>query len=91
MNTLSLIQSELAALPANLQVEVLDSVQFVKQRRGLSSVAAGATSTAPDAGDSPFFQALTEVGFVGCIETNEQLSTHYKQQLDFSAKVGVQP
>lgn len=91
MNTLSLIQSELAALPANLQVEVLDFVKFVKQRRGLPSIASGDTSAASDAGDSPFFQALTEVGFVGCIETDEQLSTHYKQQLDFSAKAGVQP
>ncbi|MDD4943915.1 MAG: addiction module protein [Rhodoferax sp.] len=33
MNTLSQIQSEVAALPVNLQGEVLDFVQFVKQRR----------------------------------------------------------
>jgi len=94
MNTLSQIQSELAALPANLQVEVLDFVQFVKQRRGLSRVvpeAPSTTSASSDTVDSPFFRALTEAGVVGCIDTDDQLSTRYKSQLDFSAKVGAQP
>lgn len=66
MNTLSQIQSELTALPANLQAEVLE-------------------------GDSPFFRTLTEAGFVGCIETDEQLSTRYKGQIDFSDKAGTKP
>ena len=91
MNTLSQIQFEVAALPVNLQAEVLDFVQFVKQRRGLPQAALEAASDSADMGDSPFFRALTEAGFVGCINTDEQLATHYKSQLDFSAKVGVQP
>ncbi len=91
MNTLSQIQSELAALPANLQAEVLDFVQFVKQRRGLSPVVPEVTLATSESSDSPFFKALTDAGFVGCIDTDEQLSTRYKSQLDFSAKVGVQP
>lgn len=91
MNTLSQIQSELTALPANLQAEVLDFVQFVKQRRGLPQAAPEAASDSTDSGDSPFFRALTEAGFVGCIDTDEQLSTRYKGQLDFSDKVGVKP
>lgn len=90
MNTLSQIESEMAALPLNLRTEVLDFVQFVKQRHGLPRAPVVASVTL-DQGDSPFFRALTEAGFVGCIETNEQLSTNYKSQLDFSAKVGVQP
>lgn len=91
MNTLSQIQSELAALPVNLQAEVLDFVQFVKQRRGLPRVVPEVLSDSAGTGDSPFFRALTEAGFVGCIETNEQLSIQYKSQLDFSAKLGTQP
>lgn len=94
MNTLSQIQSEVAALPVNLQAEVLDFVQFVKQRRGLPTAlpeATRATSAAPDSADSPFFRALTEAGVVGCIDTDDQMSTRFKSQIDFSAKVGVQP
>lgn len=90
MNTLRQIESEMAALPVNLQAEVLDFVQFVKQRHGLQR-ASIAVSTLPVSGHSPFFQALTEAGFVGCIETNEQLSTHYKSQLNFSDKAGSHP
>lgn len=91
MNTLSQIQSEVAALPVNLQGEVLDFVQFVKLRRGLPQAAPEAASDSEDTGDTAFFRALTETGFVGCINTDEQLATYYKSQLDFSAKVGVQP
>lgn len=90
MNTLSQIQSEVAALPVNLQGEVLDFVQFVKLRRGVSQAAPEEASASADTADAPFFRALTEAGFVGCINTGEQLSTRYKSQLDFSAKVGVQ-
>lgn len=91
MNTLSQIQFEVAALPVNLQAEVLDFVQFVKQRRGLPQAVPEAASDSADSGDSPFFRALTEAGFVGCIETDEQLSTRYKNQFDFSAKAGTKP
>ena len=98
MSILSKIESEVAALPPNLRAEVLDFVQFVKQRHGLPSSPASPASSAssastlpaaaPDAGDSPLYQALTASGFVGCIESTEQLATHYKSALDFSAKGG---
>lgn len=39
---------------------------------------------------SPLYKALEEAGFVGCIETDEQLSTTYKQKLDFARKYGKQ-
>ncbi len=90
MTTLSNIQSEIAALPPNLRAEVLDFVQFVKQRHGLPTAPAAVAGPA-ETGDSPFFQALEAVGFVGCIETDEQLSTTYKSRLDFSGKCGTQP
>ena len=89
MNTLKMIQNEIATLPLNLRAQVLDFVQFVKQRHGLPQAPAVAP-VAPDSGDSPFFLALTDAGFVGCVETTAQLSTNYKSQLDFSAKAGSQ-
>jgi hypothetical protein len=89
MTTPNKIESEIAALPPHLQAEVLDFVQFVKQRHGISNIAI-ADGNLQSGGDSPFFRALSAAGFVGCIETNEQLSTSYKRHIDFSAKVGVQ-
>ena len=88
MSTPTTIENEIATLPLNLRAEALDSVQFVKKRHGLPSVSTVASAT-PDTSDSPFFQALTAVGFVGCIETNEQLATSYKGQIDFSSKTGT--
>lgn len=90
MNTLSQIQSELASLPVNLQAEVLDFVQFVKHRRGLPRSMPELAAACADPDDSPLFRALTQAGVVGCVETSDQLSTHYKSQLDFSAKAGTQ-
>jgi hypothetical protein len=90
MSTLSQIESEIAALPLNLRAEVLDFVQFVKQRHGLPR-APVAPASAADTGDSPFYRAMKDAGFIGCIETDEQLSTTYKNQLDFSTKTGARP
>lgn len=74
MTTLNKIESEFAALPPHLQAEVLDFVQFLKHRHGISKIAV-ADSNLQDGGDSPLFQALSDAGLVGCINTNEQLST----------------
>jgi len=89
MTTANKIESEISDLPPHLQTEVLDFVRFVKQRHGIFQMSI-ADGNAQSGGDSPFFQALSEAGFVGCIETDEQLSTSYKKHIDFSAKVGVQ-
>lgn len=35
---------------------------------------------------SPLFQAFDSAGLIGCIATDEELSTAYKQKLDFSNK-----
>lgn len=89
MTTPNKIESEISALPPHLQAEVLDFVQFVKQRHGIAKGPV-ADSNLQSGGDSPLFQALSDAGLVGCIETDEQLSTSYKRHIDFSAKVGVQ-
>ena len=73
MSTLSKIESEVASLPPHLRAEVLDFVQFVKQRHGLPPMPEAAES-ASDQVDSPLFMALEAAGFVGCIGTDEQLA-----------------
>jgi hypothetical protein len=35
------------------------------------------------------YQMVEQVGLIGCIETNEQLSMNYKDKLDFSSKHGI--
>jgi hypothetical protein len=84
MQTLKTIQTDIEALPPHLQAEVLDFVAFVKNRHGYAS--APPVLPTGSAGDSPFFQALTQCGFVGCIESSEQLATTYKTALDFADK-----
>ena len=37
---------------------------------------------------SPIYQAFEKAGLIGCIETDDQLSTTYKEKLDFSMKHG---
>lgn len=87
MPTLTDLHTEISALPPNLRSEVLDFVQFVKQRHGLPT-APPADVSVSGTGDSPLFRALEAIGFVGGIESDEQLSTCYKQKLDFSGKCG---
>lgn len=90
MSILNSIESEIAALLPNLRTEVLDFVQFVKQRHGIPTAYPVDKTIGTDA--SAFFQALEKTGFIGCIETDEQLSTTYKKnKLDFSAKGGTLP
>lgn len=90
MTAISDIQSEIAALPPNLRAEALDFVQFVKRRHGLPTMLA-AVSSATESSDSSLFQALDAAGFIGCIKTDDQLSTTYKSRLDFSGKRGMRP
>ncbi len=40
---------------------------------------------------SPLYKALMKIGFIGCIDTDEQLSTRYKDEIDFSNKHGEKP
>ena len=86
MTALNDIQSEIAALPPNLRAEVLNFVRLVKARHALP---VASTMAASEAGDSALFQALEAAGFVGCVETDEQLSSTFKDRLDFSTKCGT--
>lgn len=90
MTTQRKIESEIAALPPNLQAEVLDFMKFVRQRHGLPLTPA-VVDTLPGTDDSALYRAMEEADLIGCIETNEQLSTTYKNRLDFSAKHSARP
>ena len=37
---------------------------------------------------SPIFQAFEAAGLIGCIATGEELSSTYKEKMDFANKVG---
>lgn len=54
------------------------------------AAAIDAALTLPSATDEPseLYQAMDAIGFIGCIATEEQLSSTYKQKLDFSHKCG---
>ena len=98
------ITTQLLMLPEQEQQEALDFIEFLhnKSKRQLSAInkyKSGATvlEDKPDnqtmATDektaSPIYQAFEQAGLIGCIETDEQLSTTYKEKLDFSFKHGV--
>lgn len=37
---------------------------------------------------SSLFEALDAIGFVGCIEDDEEMASDYKSRIDFSVKAG---
>jgi len=86
------------SLPESAAREVLDFVQFMEQRYGTVPIVhqmTGGTvsndsSVAKNADDavSPLYQALERIGFIGCVDTDEQWSVRYKDEIDFSHKCG---
>jgi hypothetical protein len=71
------------------------NILLERLQKPLSEVLATAIDAAlarplpPEADEpSPLYQALDAIGFIGCIETDEQLSSTYKEKLDFSNKCG---
>lgn len=45
-------------------------------------------SSKTESDTSPIYQAFEAAGLIGCISTGEELSTTYKEKMDFSNKVG---
>jgi len=66
--------------------EVIDFIDFLVQRQKKSE------DTQPDQeeddSDPPLLTYFEEAGLVGCISTDEQLSTTYKEKIDYSFKHG---
>lgn len=69
------------SIPKNIESEIAGLPTAVRER--------AAASTTIDTDDSALYQALMAAGFIGCINSNEQLATTYKSQLDFSGKCGT--
>jgi hypothetical protein len=70
------------SLPEQAAREVLDFVQFMEQRYGTVPIvhqttggtASNDSTVAKNADDavSPLYQALERIGFIGCVDTDEQ-------------------
>lgn len=87
MNTEIDLHNEIRNLPPNMQKQVWDFIQFVKIRHGLPVTKKSDSSPTASSGSS-LFQELEQIGFVGCIASDAQLSQTYKTRLDFSNKCG---
>lgn len=98
------IATQLLMLPEQEQQEALDFIEFLhhKSKRELSTInkqKSGATVLEDKPGNqatttnektvSAIYHAFEQAGLIGCIETDEQLSTTYKEKLDFSFKHGA--
>lgn len=46
------------------------------------------TDTSIETESSPLYQAFNGAGLIGCIATDEELSTSYKDKIDFSNRTG---
>ena len=89
-----------STLPEQAQQEALDFVEFLQNKfskKSLNPIHETALATdwhrteeseawekQQEKNVSPIYQAFEQAGLIGCIETDEQLSTTYKEKLDFS-------
>lgn len=77
-------------LPEHAAQEALDFIQFLEQRYCKVPVLPEALpdSLIEGAGEeeSSLYKALMRIGFIGCIDADEQLSIRYKDEIDFSNK-----
>ncbi|MBK5940832.1 hypothetical protein [Halochromatium roseum] len=67
------------SLPPEKAREVLDFIDFIKDRPGVTE----AVSDRGAAKRRSLLEVFEEAGLIGCQETDKQLSTTYKAQLDF--------
>ncbi len=93
-------------LPEQAAREALDFIKFLEQRYKVASVASNAQENTnnlllitekamlndgPDPYISPLYMALESIGFIGCIDDDEELSGGYKEEIDFSHKCSGTP
>jgi hypothetical protein len=97
------ILTRLSTLPEQEQQEALDFIEFLQGKSARKLRNANYQNKTESFRDtsktqqkvidekdiSPIYQAVEQAGLIGCIETDEQLSTTHKQKLDFSFKHGV--
>ena len=78
------INSQFLMLPEQEQQKVIDFVlaqQTKYVRKRLKPI--NETSLLETQDVSPIYKAFEQAGLIGCIETDEQLSTTYKDKIDF--------
>ena len=88
-------------LPEQAAREALDFIEFLEQRYKIASVASNVpentnnllsvTEEAMLNDESypyitPLYKALESIGFIGCVDDDEELSCRYKEEIDFSHK-----
>ena len=93
-------------LPEQAAREALDFIEFLEQRYNVSSVVSNAPENTnilfSGTGEaklndestsyiSPLYKALEGIGFIGCVDADEELSSRYKEEIDFSHKSSDTP
>lgn len=73
MNLVETIYQKSLDLPPEKAQQVIDFIDFIKTRTPTPSAIS-------------LQSAFEEAGLIGCLETDEQLSTTYKDKLNFAAK-----
>ena len=88
-------------LPEQAAREALDFIEFLEQRYKTASTASNAPENTnnllsvtekamPNDEFDPYisqlYKALEGIGFIGCVDAEEELSSRYKEELDFPHK-----
>ena len=85
MNLADTIYQKSLELPVDKAREVIDFIEFLKTRPPL---VADLSEVKTVTSSASLLQLFDEPGLIGCIETDDQLATTYKEKLDFSHKHG---
>jgi hypothetical protein len=87
------INAQFLMLPEPEQQKVIDFV-LARQIKRLKKPSKPLNQTIPQTEDekelSPLYKAFEQAGFIGCMETDEQLSTTYKDKIDFASKYNIE-
>jgi hypothetical protein len=69
------VSAKFSKLPTREQQQVIDFIKSLESKTMQLPSHSQATLS--------IYQVFEQAGLIGCIETNEQLSTNYKEKLDF--------
>jgi len=84
------IEAKILTLSEPEQLQLIDFVESLKVKFPKKPpLSEEKPSQFPTQTPSPIYLAFEQAGLIGCIETDEQLSTTYKERLDFSFKHGA--
>lgn len=83
MTTLTQVQADIATLPPEAQQIIFDLVAVLKNRYQLPDSKKTKSSTQEAETETPTntYQRFLDSGLIGCVESETDLSTTYKQEL----------